>query len=500
MIRIGVRSSQRCAFGVRLAFLACGLGLVCLTGPAVLPASAAGSPASLRADPGVAAALEVYAAWVERTLREREQPGLSIGIMYDQDLIWARGFGYADVARRVPATPRTAYRIGSISKLFTATAVMQLRDSGRLRLDDPVADHVSWFRPKNADPESSPITIRQLLTHTSGMPRELDIVYWTTMKFPAAGELESLVRSSPTVLPPGSKYKYSNLAVAIAGHVVSAVSGMPYETYVSDRILKPLGMTSTVVTPRRDMRGLANGYGVRVLGKPRSLDRFTDMGGMVAAGNLASTVEDLAKFVAFQFRDGPAAGAEVLRASSVREMQLVQWIFPDWKRGQGLGWRLRRVDEGVRLSHNGFVPGHVTSVSAMPDDKIGVIVLTNASDGSPSLYAEQAWAIVAPALRNAIPTKAKEPAKPDPEWARYVGDYVWADGSVLNVMLLDGELALVDLSEDNPWDARTRLEPVASGTFRMVDGDQEGETVRFEADRSGRVTRIVLPGYYAVRR
>lgn len=156
-----------------------------LTLGAASPAHPAESPALAR-KPEVAAALQVLDAWIQATVAEREQPGLSIGIVHDQDLLWAKG--YADLARKTPATPATAYRIASISKLFTSTAILQLRDAGKLRLDDPVAQHLPFFRIRNGHPEGPTITVRHLITHTSGLPRESPLSYWNrAWASPSAG-------------------------------------------------------------------------------------------------------------------------------------------------------------------------------------------------------------------------------------------------------------------------------------------------------------------------
>src|SRR6184192_3943803 len=124
--------------------------------------------------------------WTAPAVAQREQPGLSIGVVYDQELIWAKGYGYADLERRVPTTPSTIYRIASISKLFTATAIMQLRDAGKLRLDDPVSERLPWFSIKKTYDGGPPITIRHLITHTSGLPRELSGVNWSDL-LPGSG-------------------------------------------------------------------------------------------------------------------------------------------------------------------------------------------------------------------------------------------------------------------------------------------------------------------------
>ncbi len=159
-------------------------------------------PTPLSADPGVASAIQVFDAWVSRTVSDREQPGVSIGLVHDQDLIWSRGYGFADLAKKTPATPATAYRIASISKLFTATAILQLRDAGKLQLDDPVAKWLPEFAPAHVDAGSPVITIRHLLTHTSGLPREVDGTYWNDMRFPSREDMERTLNAMGVVGPP----------------------------------------------------------------------------------------------------------------------------------------------------------------------------------------------------------------------------------------------------------------------------------------------------------
>src|SRR5690606_33106422 len=131
--------------------------------------------------------LALLSAWIEAQMAYAEQPGLSIGIVHDQELVWARGFGWADVERQEPAGPHTLYRIASITKLFTATALLQLRDAGRLQLDDPLQKYLPWFTLRDNGQPSHPITIRHLITPTSGLPREAAFPYWTDSHFPTAG-------------------------------------------------------------------------------------------------------------------------------------------------------------------------------------------------------------------------------------------------------------------------------------------------------------------------
>jgi D-alanyl-D-alanine carboxypeptidase len=468
-----------------------------------LPLAAADAKDPLAKNPGVAAALEVFDTWSDWTAKNRDQPAVSIGIVHDQELVFAKGYGFADLAKKTPATPDTAYRIASISKTFTAHCLLQLRDAGKLSLDDPVTKWVPELKFSNVDPARPVLTIRHLITHTGGVPREVDGTYWNDMSFPTREAMLPVLNRMGLALPPETEWKYSNVAVGLAGYVVEAASGEKYPDYVASHVLEPLGMSGTRVMPAKDMPTLAVAYGRRMPGKPRRLEPFFFGNYMLAASNFASTVDDLAKYLQLQFRTAATAaagGAQIVKGPTLAEMQRVQWLQPDWKSGWGLGWGIARVDDKTRIGHGGSVPGNRTQVSFAPAEKFGVIVLTNSEDGRPALYVNQAYAIVAPAIAKAVAAEAKTPT-PDPSWAKYAGVYAWEDEEV-HVAVLDGRLTMFDPSEDNPWSSKVVLEPVKdrAGVFRQVGGDAAGETVAFVTDASGRVTRYEAPGYYMVRR
>lgn len=446
----------------------------------------------------VKAAIEVFDAWIQHRVYQYEIPGVSIGIVYNQELIWAKGYGYADLEKKTPTTPATAYRIASLTKLFTATAILQLRDAGKLQLDDPVSKHLDWFFLNDPHSDSPVITIRHLLAHSSGLAREFQTLYWDDMQFPDRDTFIKMFQKSTTILPREEKFKYSNVAFNVLGFIVESASGESYANYVTNAILKPLGMTATEVRPAPDMATLATGYYIRKPDQPRVVAPFFDKNAAVASGNIASSVEDLAKFIAFQFKAGPAEGNQVLKGSTLSEMHRPHWLYDDWKGGRGLGWGVVRVGDQIRIIHGGSVPGYRSSISAAPADKFGVVVLTNADDGAPGEIAEQAWTIVAPLVKKATEVK-KEPQAADPSWQKFVGVYRWDDGSIMQVMLLNNELALVEPASDDPWEDRVRLEHVSENTFKMLDQWQEGELIRFEENKKGEITRIIMPGYSMLR-
>ena len=453
--------------------------------------------------PEVDAALTVLDVWIAATVAQREQPGLSIGIVYDQDLIWARGYGYADVERRVAATPTTIYRIASISKLFTTTAIMQLRDAGKLRLDDPVAERLPWFSIERTSQDGPPITIRQLLTHTSGLPRDVQGVNWNAATFPIRDDMMRSLPNQKTVFPPDSQWKYSNLAVTLAGEIVARVSGESWAEYIERHVLQPLGMTATRTAPTVDLPGLAVGYSRRVPGRPREVEPFVTVGAISPAGSLASSVEDLAKFVSLQFRSGPAQGSQILQGSTLREMHRVQWLNSDWLGGWGLGFRIRRVGSQLRVGHGGSLPGHATQIEIAPEQKLGVIVLTNANDGNGLRYVDQVFDLLGPAITKATASPDTPKAVPA-AWQGYVGRYVTPACPTcaykfdeMQIQILNGELTMIVPDAQNPWTSRVILKPISSNTFTITSPgfsyDEVGELLTFEVDGAGNVTRVRTP-------
>lgn len=458
---------------------------------------------SLAEDPRVASAIKLIEVWVDAQLAYNGISGMSMGIVYDQELIWSRGFGYADEEKKNPASPSTIYSICSISKLFTSIAIMQLRDQGKLRLDDSLSKHLTWFDIKDRFPEAPEITIGGILTHSSGLPREADYPYWTgpDYPFPTREQIIERLSGQEELYPADTYFQYSNLGMALLGEVIAEVSGQPYAEYVKQHILIPLGLTDTSPEIPLEKKGgqLATGYSARMRDGSRKVIPDYLVKGLAPAAGFASTVEDLARFASWQFRLLEKGGWEVLAVNTLKEMHRVHWIDPDWETKWGLGFSVSRRDGKTYVGHGGSCPGYRTQLSLCPKDKLAVIVMTNTQGVSPGAYASEIFDIVAASIKQAV-EKPGEGKEPDPELVKFVGRYDRPLGQETHIVIMDGELRMISLPNNNPSESLTKLRRINTNVFRRVRDDGElAETVVFELGPDGRVTRLVHNSQYAIR-
>jgi CubicO group peptidase (beta-lactamase class C family) len=445
--------------------------------------------------PDVVAAERLFTAWAEGQLRFRGYPGMAVGVVSDQRLVWAKGFGLADVAGKVPMTPQTKIRMASHSKLFTATAIMQLREQGKLHLDDPVSKHLPWFSVSSSRPDDPAITIEELLTHSSGLPREA-ADHWTTFQFPTRDELKTLMAKRQPPFPAETRWKYSNLAYTLAGMIVEQVSGESWADYVTRHIYQPLGMVNSSVD--KQVPGLATGYGRRMPDGSRTTMPFVDARGMAAATGITSTVEDMARFVSAQFRKGPAGGDRILSTAGLREMHRVRMLETNWSRGNGIGFAVTRNRDKVLVGHGGSYPGYITQTWIDLNSKVGVVVLTNAQDGDANGIATQLMNTVGDAVAKAVGT-ASEKVKWNPSWSRFAGLYRGRGGDS-HVVELNEKLVIIN-PEAPTLENPIELEPLGDGTFRYVaavGGGPVGEVVRF-VEQDGQVVRMITGDSYVER-
>jgi CubicO group peptidase (beta-lactamase class C family) len=438
----------------------------------------------------VADGIALLDLWIQEQLTYRSIPGLAIGVVHGGDLVWAKGYGCSDRESRAPILASTSFRLGSVSKLFTATAILQLRDRDKLALDDPVVRHLPWFALANQSPAAPPITIRHLLTHTAGLPREAAFPYWTTHQFPSREAIRAALPSQTAVYPPGETYKYSNLGAALLGEIVVAASGEEYAEYLRRHLFAPLRMTATTAAPTAaQIAGLARQYGRLLADGSRGTFAYYDTGGLAPAAAVVSNLEDLARFAAFHLGHGDSSAAPVLQASTLAEMRRPQFVYPSWSGGRGLGFALSRRQDTTFVSHSGWIGGHRVEFLLEPERDIAVIAFTNADDASPGFFARQAFDLVGRPLAAAAAPAAPPVREPDPAWQRYLGIYSDPWNWEYQVLVLGGGLVMYDHAyppEEDPESAVTTLTPAGAHTFRMPDG----EMVVFEMGEDGSVLRL----------
>jgi CubicO group peptidase (beta-lactamase class C family) len=438
-------------------------------------------------------------------------PGAAAGIVAGDRLEWSQGLGFADLESRRPADVRTLFRVASITKTFTGAAIMQLRDAGRLSLDDPISRHIPEFARAHAKRGGlDQVTLRRLLTHHSGLVSEAPFRYWDTLDFPPFERILASLPKVEVVLDPDTQFKYSNLAFALLGEVIARTGKTPYAEYVAGNLLRPLGLASTTfeLTPELGRR-FATGYDADPYSDSPVRANHHPIGGLAAAGGLYSSVEDLAKWVSFQLSayratgDGGAAGpgtapstGTILSPATIREMHRPQILEPDWRAGYGLPWRSTRSGDRIYVNHGGGLPGHRTTVHFDPAHGIGFIFLTNLGwhDG-PEDVAVPALDALNDAMAKRQPAVATAPAAIPEQYRRLLGAYVARDVLFTNVEWRDGTLRLVLPPRTRSLHAPARLEPTRDAlAFEVVGGRGGGELAVFETGTDGQVAAFALGG------
>lgn len=351
--------------------------LVFLAGLLLLSAACAPAPQQ-QSLPGDWQAFDAYAAaLIGREMERYKLVGVSAAVVDGDNIVWARGFGWADAAGGVPAAPDTVYRAGSVSKLLNAAAVMQLCDEGKLELDRPVAAYVPDFSLRSRFLAGPPVTLRRLLTHHSGLPSDIVGGMWGDNPPPFTA-IVALLREEYAAYPPGYIAAYSNVGSCLAGVAVERAAGEAYADYLDRRLLAPLGMASSSFAPRPEViRRLAKGY-------DRDGREQTDVGIRdVPAGGLYTSVVDLSRFLAMLFAEGRSDGRSILSPAAVREMLREQPASPlDGTFRIGLEFFL----EYPELAYAGRIAGHGGEtylfrchVLTAPDHRLGVVIMTNSA-------------------------------------------------------------------------------------------------------------------------
>jgi len=342
---------------------------------------------------------------IRTELAAHQIPGFAIALVDGEQTVWAEGFGHADLAGARPVSADTLFRVGSVSKVFTALAVMQLVEAGKLDLDAPVTDYLPNFRPKSRFEQ--PITLRQLMSHRSGLVREPPVGSYFDATGPSLEDTVASLNETELVYEPTTRTKYSNAAVTVVGRVIEAVSGRSLEEFVRDEILAPLGAKDSTFAPRDELRPRIAESGMWSY-DGRGFPAPTFELATTAAGNLYSTAIDQAKFLELLFAGGRTGDRQLIHPETLAAMWQPQ--FPD-AAGQGdfgLGFALSKFEGQQSVRHGGAVYGFSTELSALPEAKLGVAAMAS-MDVSNTVVNR----IAEYALRLMLAVRADEPL---PKW------------------------------------------------------------------------------------
>ena len=324
---------------------------------------------SVHADTDYTAAIAKLRNAVEHEVEAKQLPAFSISIVDRDRVVWADGFGYLDAAKKKPASADTIYRVGSVSKLFTDIAVLQLVAEGKLDLDAPVTQYLPEFHPRN--PYQTPLTLRQMMSHRSGLVRESPVGNYFDPSEPSLAATVASLNETALVYPPDTKTKYSNAAIAVVGAVLEKQLDVSHPERVRRTILDPLGManSSFIVTPAIEPT-LATGWMRTYDGRRFEAPDF--LLGTGPAGNLYSSVTDLAKFLSCLFRQGKTEHGEILSPESWKLMTTPVVDQKGDPQGFGIGFHIQELDGYQKVGHGGAVYGFSTQLEALPERKLGV--------------------------------------------------------------------------------------------------------------------------------
>ncbi len=449
-----------------------------------------------RAAEVAAAAAPYLESWLEHQRRRRRVPGVQAAVRVGDRVVLSTALGVADVETGAALTTGHLFRIASHSKTFTATAVLQLVESGRLRLDDPIGHWVPALRERS--PEVAAVTVRELLGHQGGVVRDgRDNDHWQLLRpFPDEGALLDLTAGGGAVLGRNEHFKYSNIGYSLLGAAIEAVTGTSYTDHVQRAVVDPLGLADTAAEwdPRRAGEYAAGHTGLLDGEDARLRIPHVDTRAMAAATGFSSTATDLTTFGAAHFRGDGVLLTEASKRLMRRPESEIR-AHDEEVRHYGLGVDLRTAGDRRLVGHSGGYPGHVTRTWIDPEAQVVVSVLTNAIDGPADLLARGLFGLLDLAL--GAPDRA-EPPTPAGELARFTGRFANLWG-VTDVALLGGRLVLLHPGAPDPTEGHLELTREDADTLRLeaVAGfGAAGETVEYEWGPDGAATRVRIGGIF----
>jgi len=449
-----------------------------------LPAGAPAQPvvAPEKTAPTLAERLDRLAAEIDRNRIDLHVPGVALAIVRGDEVIFARGFGVADVEKKTPVTPNTPFFIGSATKAFTATLVGMLVDEGLMGWDDPVEKYLPAFKlaVQSKDPNDR-ATLRDVLGHRTGFTRMSFLEANTGL---SSDEILRRAPSAEAFAPFRQRFLYNNVHYLAAGSAAAVAAGTSWDALMKARILAPLGMATTRTSLReawKDPR-VARGYAwdeARKGFRPVTLETLGNIDGIAPAGAISSTALDMTSWLRFLLRQGVYEGKALISPAALTTTWTPQ-IQVGGTIGYGMGWFVRNSQGQRLIEHGGAIAGYSAEVGLLPDSNIGFVVLTNTLSALPSI----AMQLVPQYLLGELPPAAGDVGDLTPYLGRYIANFATFSNEVFTISERNGRLVL-----DIPSQVESALNPPrADGRWSLVKSEQAG--VSFDRDTTGEVVGL----------
>ena len=391
-------------------------------------------------------AFQLIDYWLEAQKDYEKLPGLTAVVTDKKETKWTGSFGFSDGVQ--PMRVENTFSICSISKLFTAVAIMQLVEDGKINLDDPIQKVLPWFDINNDFKDAPELTIKSILSHSSGLPRESNHPYWSwpDFPFPTKQDVIDELKNQEMLYPPSKYYQYSNLGLSLLGFIVEEVTQTNFDDYVNQNILIPLSMnnTKTYMSSEDYGKNLTLGYSSLNRNNEREKVNFFNADGIAAAAGFTSNVEDLAKFARWQIDLVKSLEKNILSPETLKLMHEIHWDDELTSVTRGLGFGVYNFDGENWVGHGGSCPGYRSQLYINTNKELAYSVMINSSGTSPTKYIDGIHEI----LSNVTLKKGEEINR----FEEFEGKYIsqpWV--SETYVQSWGDNLALVSLPSDDPY-------------------------------------------------
>ncbi len=443
-------------------------------------------------------AFKLIEVWLDAQKDFENIPSITAMVVEDQEILWSGAFGKPNLEQENKTDISTICSICSITKSFTAVAIMKLVDEGKLNLEDPVKDILPFYKVNQQFPEGGAVTVGSLLSHSSGLPRDTGHSYFSgpNFAFPSQVEFRSIFKDMETESKVGADVNYSNSGYALLGEIIETVSGMPYETFLMKEVLSPLNMTNTYMGTKsiKENNSQAVGYTAINRNGTREIVNLFNPKAMKPAMGLWTTIHDMAKYASWQFRLRDASTAEILKPSTIRSMHRIQATSKDENTTWGLGFNIIKGSNGDDwVMHGGTCPGFVSMLQLNVTTKMGYAIMINANRSSTFKYLNGIKQIM-----SKVKPIEEQTNKHNVNLDDYTGYYnmnPW--NSVVYISTWGEDLVVLQLPENSPKNGMMFYKHIKDDTFRHIKENGElGEEFIFEKDETGKVHRFIEGGNF----